>query len=147
MKNSLKQSSKGRTLLELTMTLGLLSLLAGISAPQFAATKQLLEVKRVTSQIEELASQLTILAQQQGEELVLREISDNLRLSTNINAGKMLRQIKLPSTITIIINTSGKRILAYPSGAISPAKIIISNKIRRCSITISLWGRVRSSCQ
>ena len=147
MKHSLNQSVQGRTLLEICIALGLLSLLAGISAPQFAATRQLLEVKRVTSQVEELASQLTILAQQQGEELVLLEIAHKLRLSTNINAGKTLRQIKLPKAITVSINTSRQRILAYPSGAISPAKIIISNKKRRCSVTLSLWGRVRSSCQ
>ena len=110
------------------MALGLLSLLAGISAPQFAATRQLLEVKRVTSQVEELASQLAILAQQQGKELVLREFAGKLRLSSNINAGKTLRQITLPKAIIISINTSGQRILAYPSGAVSPAKIIISNK-------------------
>jgi hypothetical protein len=147
MNQSIKLSAKGRTLFELCMALGLLGLLAGISTPEFAATRQLLEVKRITRQIEELSAQLTLLAQQQGEELILRESANRLRLTSSKDAGLILRQINLPKTISLSINTIGQRIIAYPSAVVSPGKITISNKKRRCSVTLSLWGRVRSSCQ
>jgi type II secretory pathway pseudopilin PulG len=147
MNQSIKLSAKGRTLLELCMALGLLGLLAGISTPEFAATRQLLVVKRITRQIEELTSQLTLLAQQHGEELILRESAHRLRLTSRKDAGLILRQINLPKAISLNINTIDQRIIAYPSAVVSPGKITISNKKKRCSVTLSLWGRVRSSCQ
>jgi type II secretory pathway pseudopilin PulG len=147
MNQSIKLSAKGRTLLELCMALGLLGLLAGISTPEFAATRQLLVVKRITRQIEELTSQLTLLAQQHGEELILRESANRLRLTSRKDAGLILRQINLPKAISLNINTIDQRIIAYPSAVVSPGKITISNKKKRCSVTLSLWGRVRSSCQ
>lgn len=143
----IRTDSSGKTLLEICMATGLLSLLAGISAPQLKATQEHIQVKGITSQISELASQLPVIANQQGVELILRKSGDKLSLSSLKTRAAIIRQIHVPPAVSLNINTQGQKISVYPSGVVSPGKIIVTNKKRRCSVTISLWGRVRSACQ
>lgn len=138
--------TSGRTLLELCVALALFAAMSAISAPRLTELSTQLNLRRTVSALEEITRSLPTLARQFAEPLSLKASSGQVRLATRSAPVRIIRTFNIPRNLTIRINTADQRILAHPGGALSPAKITIVDKFMRCSLTLSLWGRIRTTC-
>lgn len=141
-----RENDQGHTLLEACVMLALFALAGAISAPRLSALSHQLRVRGAAAALEQMATSLPTLARQFDQTLSMRVFQHQIVLSTRTSPPRRVRVLQLPADLDIRINTSDQKILAHAGGALSPSRITIAGKTMRCSLTVSLWGRLRTSC-
>lgn len=137
---------RGHSLVETCVGLAVFAIVSAISAPHFSKFQEKLLLKSSTEKVIDLASQLTTLARIFQQSLALRMVRNRLVLYTREEPPHLIRAATIDAKISVRINTADARIFAYTSNVVSPGRIILSNGRQECSLTLSLRGRIRSSC-
>lgn len=138
--------ARGQTLLEICMTLGIFAVLGALSAPRVSALSGQMRLSRSVSQIEDLLVSLPALSRQFDRTLTVRMIQNRLSITTRESPATKVRTLIMSQELGIRINTTDQKLLAHPSGVLSPCRITISSGNRSCALTVALRGRITSSC-
>ena len=130
----------GLSLLEIIVSLGLLSLVTLLSLPHLISL-QANSLKREVEQLTLKLERMIIGACSSGELYTLKANQNSLSAYKN---DLVVEKMVLKTGTIISGPTAGVKF--YPTGVASPATLIISRESQKCAIKISLRGRVTSVC-
>jgi|GEM_PF-3351782 len=140
----------GFCLLELLATLTLAAILAAFALP---TTRHLLEygrLKRETLHLCAAIETLTLAAQQKEKRLVLAFSQHDYHAYTKENPEHLLikRTLRPPLALELGSNPAEPPLTLqfHPSGVVTPQSLNLTDGRRRCTVIVSLRGRVSCTC-
>ena len=139
------KSSPGFSLLELLVALAFLMLLVGISAPSIASLRGKSKLQREAERLRSTLTALSLRAVQQEDDamLLVNKESYTARFSKTPKRRALFREIIPPVKL---LSSSREIITFYKSGVATPATFELGDGASRCTLRLSLRGRVASSC-
>ena len=141
----LRRFELGLSLLEFLVVLGLLGSTLLLSLPNLGAAGGLVSAQREARMLESKITALPVLAIQ-GNQPVSLEISE--RGAQLITGSAILWQREWLAAYTIVSKPKLPLTLkAFPTGSVSPATVILADDSQRCTLRVSLRGRVERSCE
>ncbi|MCB0320503.1 MAG: prepilin-type N-terminal cleavage/methylation domain-containing protein [Bdellovibrionales bacterium] len=136
-------ATNGFSLLEMLISLSLLSVLFALSLPQFSKLKRDTAVSESTHRIKLLIEEAILVAQATATKHVV-QITQQQVIISRYGAGSPESSISLPPGITLFSNSSSFQIAS--SGVVQPKRVLVVSDSQYCEIVISLRGRVRTQC-
>lgn len=134
------------SIFELIIALGLIALLSIVSIPSIKDQRTRLTLQaerdRLVSDLKALS--LTAIRTEQTLSLLSLEHSYRAYKYFVSDSPVLIRDRSLQYSLES--NLSGP-VIFYPSGACTPASLTLSAEKHRCTITLSLRGRITSTCQ
>lgn len=134
--------AQGLTVLELLVCLTIVGTAAFVAAPLLTAPREALRFTRVRTQF--IAA---------VEEQILRALLDEQQRSITIHRSgwelktpSKTQRIELPPQISFDLPQE-HTILIAPKGYATPTRVTLRNSRTRCTIIVSLRGRIRSNCE
>lgn len=140
-----KHLSLGFTLPELLTALCLVMLLVGLSAPSIASLRNRSRLQREAERLRSAIVSLSIRAVQQEDDALLTLLKDSYtgRFSKFPKRRALHREVTPPVKL---ISSSRDVITFYRTGVATPATIELGDGASRCTLRLSLRGRITSSC-
>lgn len=140
-----RTSPLGFSLLELLVALAFLMLLVGISAPSIASLRGKSKLQREAERLRGILTSLSLRAVQQEDDATLLVTKENYtaRFSKTPKRRALYREINPPVKL---LTSSREVITFYRSGVTTPTTFELGDGASRCTVRLSLRGRVTSTC-
>jgi type II secretory pathway pseudopilin PulG len=136
--------SRAFSLPDFMLSASLMALLLYLSVPKMSQINEALKVKSEAKKLRAHMQEQQLQAVRGGGKVsvVLHPAFYELR---DKNA-KVYSTIFLKAPIKLLVSQSGRELVFYPSGVMTPATLKFSGRYKECSVVASLRGRVRIRC-
>lgn len=134
--------TRGFHLIEASLAVALAALIAAISLPSVRQLSRTQVLKSETRRFAALLEMLGVEALQRETEI---QVTVEAQGYTVARPGRQDAGLFAPE-VRADVRATASRLKFYPSGATTPATVILHAGDRTCSITLSLRGRVASQC-
>lgn len=138
---------RGFTLPEILAVLLISSILALITLPSISIINNHIQLKKELIRLERFLQNLSLEASRRGIPVKFTIKKTGYEAETIESNPSYLGFRKLPQTLSIDLSNSKNTILFYGNGVNLPTTIRIIGPTSRCSISLSLRGRVNSRCK
>ena len=136
---------RGLHLVETAIFLTLLGALYLVAVPVISEQRNLGILREETRRLRLLAEDLVLAAMQQNTEMHLTILESSYQVSNDEDTTSIPTVVD-PSVRLELRASSPTRVAFYPTGSVSPARIVLRQDDRSCTISISLRGRVQGKC-
>ena len=139
--------TSGYTVVELLATLAISAILGCLS---IGAAKNLISKAKLKTQVQLIEKAVTnaqSMSVSSGRKLFIELSSDNISTRFSDNNQIATKTIRLNKQNLLEFKSPSKDKLSfYPNSRVSPGRIVILSKNKRCEIIISIFGAVRRTC-
>ena len=137
----------GFSLIELLAVILITSVLALITIPSLSSVGKHLQLRAEFKRLEKFVQYLALESTRRGVPVKLSLTARQYEAETSESSPTYLGFRRLPAAMSLELSGASTNILFHGSGVNSPASIKIIGSSGRCTLTISLRGRVSSRCR